>query len=52
MLIKITLIIVNMKIAENLIENNDIMVFKNKIIILRHLNTIYIRNISQNTNGQ
>lgn len=54
MLIKITLTIVNVKLAENLIENNDIMMFKNKIIILsiRHLNTIYIRSISQNSGGQ
>lgn len=57
MLIKITLTInltVNVKLAENLIENNDIMIFKNKIIILsiRHLNTIYTRSISQTSDGQ
>jgi len=53
LLIKITLTIVNVKLAENVIENNDIMMFKNKIIILsiRHLNTIYIRSISQNSGG-
>lgn len=54
MLIKITLTIANVKHAENLIENNDIMIFKNKIIILstRHPNTIYRRSISQNSGGQ
>lgn len=54
MFIKITLTIVNVKLGENVIENNDIMIFKNKIIILniRHLNTIYLRSISQNSGGQ